>query len=81
MTNCMWPNPNMLTLHLDIPTLTAYNALLSSLKPMTEVNVLPLVAAPAYEWQTLITALKQTEQIHCMALEKDSEHLRHGLYE
>jgi hypothetical protein len=30
-----------------------------------------LVAAPAHEWQTLITVLKQTQQINCMVLGPD----------
>ena len=57
--------------HHDIPTWTAYNSLLSSSKPLTEVTALPLVAAPAHEWQTLITVLKQTQQINSMVLGPD----------
>ena len=57
--------------HHDIPTWTAYNSLLSSSKPLTEVTALPLVAAPTHEWQTLITVLKQTQQINSMVLGPD----------
>ena len=52
----------------NIPTWAAYNSLLSSEKPLTEVSALPLIAAPAHEWQTLITVLKQTQQINCMVM-------------
>ena len=54
--------------HHNIPTWTAYNSLLSQAKPLTEVNALPLIAAPAHEWQTLITVLKQTQQINCVVM-------------
>ncbi len=55
----------------NIPTWAAYNSLLSSQKPLTEVSALPLIAAPAHEWQTLITVLKQTQQINCMVMGPD----------
>jgi len=48
------------------PTWAAYNSLLSAEKPLTEVSVLPLIAAAAYEWQTLVNVLKHTEQINCV---------------
>ena len=54
--------------HHKIPTWTAYNSLLTSTKPLTDVNALPLILAPAHEWQTLITVLKQTQQIKCMVM-------------
>ena len=46
--------------HHNIPTWTAYNSLLALTKPLTETNALPLIPAPAHQWQTLITLLKQT---------------------
>ncbi|KAL5007722.1 hypothetical protein ScPMuIL_016528 [Solemya velum] len=52
------------TIHHNISTWTAYNSLLASTKPLTEVNAMPLIASPAHEWQTLITVLKQTQQIN-----------------
>jgi len=52
----------------NIPTCAAYNSLLSAEKPLTEVSALPLIAAPAHEWQTLVTVLKHTEQIHCVVV-------------
>ena len=42
----------------NIPTWTAYNSLLSSAKPLTEVGALPLIASPAHEWQTLMMMRK-----------------------
>ena len=52
----------------NIPTWAAYNSLLSAEKPLTEVSVLPLIAAATYEWQTLVTVLKHTEQINCVVV-------------
>ena len=52
----------------NIPTCATYNSLLSAEKPLTEVSALPLIAAPAHEWQTLVTVLKHTEQIHCVVV-------------
>jgi len=51
------------------PTWAAYNSLLSAEKPLTEVSVLPLIAAAAYEWQTLVNVLKHTEQIKVITLD------------
>jgi len=50
--------------HYNIPTWTAHNSLLASTKPLTEVNTLTLILAPAHQWQTFITVLKQTQQIN-----------------
>jgi len=52
----------------NIPTWAAYNSLLSAEKPLTVVSALPLIAAPAHEWQTLVTVLKHTEQINCVVV-------------
>jgi len=54
--------------HHNIPTWTAYCSLMASTKPLTEVNTLPLIPAPAHEWQTLITLLKQTYKINYMVM-------------
>ena len=64
------PPGNKITKH-NIPTWTAYNSLLASDKPLTKVAALPLVAAPAHEWQTLLTVLKQTQQINCIVMGPD----------
>lgn len=46
-----------------IPTWAAYNSAISNEMPVTSVNTPPLIAAPAHEWQTLITVLKQAQGI------------------
>ena len=46
-----------------IPGWTAYNSLLSKSMSLTCVNTPPLLAAPAHEWQTLLTILKQAQDI------------------
>ena len=45
-----------------IPT-WAYNSLVSMPMPLTCVNTPPLIAAPAHEWPTLLTILKQAQGI------------------
>ena len=52
----------------NIPTCAAYNSLLSAEKRLTEVSALPLIAAPAHEWQTLVIVLKHTEQINSVVV-------------
>jgi len=52
----------------NIPTWAANNSLLSAEKPLTEVSALPLIAAAAHEWQTLVTVLKHIEQINCVVV-------------
>jgi len=54
--------------HYNIPTWSAYNSFMASTKPFIEVIALSLIPAPGYEWQTLITVLKQTQQINCMVM-------------
>ena len=46
-----------------IPKWSAYNSLVSTSKPLTYINKPPLIAAPAHEWQTLLTVLKQAQGI------------------
>ena len=47
-----------------IPTWAAYHSLLSKSQPITRVCVLPLLQAPASEWSTLLTVLKQAQNIN-----------------
>ena len=53
----------------NIPKWAAYNSvvLLKTL-PKTKVGVLPLVPAPAHEWSTLLTVLKQAQHINTIVL-------------
>ena len=44
-------------------TWAAYNCLVSNPMPLTYVNTPPLLAAPAHEWPTLLTILKQAQGI------------------
>ena len=43
----------------NIPVWSGYNSTMSSSMPLTRVGTPPLIAAPAHEWQTLLTILKQ----------------------
>ena len=46
-------------------TWSSYNSLCATGKrPQTTVNALPLLAAPAHEWQTMVTVLKQAQKIN-----------------
>ena len=48
----------------NIPTWTAYNSSMRSpIKQLTSISMLPLIAAPAHEWNTLLTVLKQAQKI------------------
>ena len=49
--------------HGSIPIWYAYNSLISDELPTTRVGTPPLIAAPAHEWQTLLTVLKQAQGI------------------
>ena len=47
-----------------IPTWAAYNSTVSPAKlPLTIVAMMPLLAAPAQEWSTMLTVLKQAQNI------------------
>ena len=49
----------------DIPVWSGYNStiILSSPMPLTRVGTPPLIAAPAHEWQNLLTILMQVQNI------------------
>ena len=48
----------------NIPVWSGYNSTMSSSMPLTRVGTPPLIAAPAHEWQTLLTILKQAQNIN-----------------
>ena len=48
-----------------VPTWSAFNSSLADVKPKTKYGPLPLLYAPAHEWSTLITVLKQAQHISC----------------
>ena len=47
----------------DIPVWSGYNSTMSSPMPLTRVGTPPLIAAPAHEWQTLLTILMEAQNI------------------
>lgn len=47
-----------------VPAWSAYNSMVSEQTPLTRVSVAPLIAAPAHEWSTLLTTLKQAQGIY-----------------
>ena len=68
----------------NIPTWSAYNSLIASeLLPITRVGTPPLIAAPAHEWNTLLTVLKQAQSISAKVVGPDRKtviSLNMGLY-
>jgi len=49
----------------------AYNSLLSTSKPLTEVGTLPLLPEVAHDWSTLLTVVKQALQLKELAVGED----------
>ena len=47
----------------QIPGGAGYNFLVSTSKPLTEVDALPLLPEVAHEWATLLTVMKQAHQL------------------
>ena len=45
----------------DSPVRSGYNSTMSTPMPLTRVGTPPLIAAPAHEWQTLLTILIQAQ--------------------
>jgi len=52
----------------SIPPWSGYNSLTSKELPVTRVRALPLLAAPAHEWQTLLTILMQAQSINAKVI-------------
>ena len=48
---------------LNVPPWSAYQSMVSSALPVTRVGSPPLIAAPAHEWSTMLTVLKQSQDI------------------
>lgn len=60
------------TLRQEVPTWSAYNSIAhKDDRPITGVHVLPLVRAPANEWQTLITVLCHAQNINAIVVGTD----------
>ena len=52
----------------NIPPWSGYNSLISKELPVTRVGTPPLLAAPAHEWQTLLTILMQAQGINAKVM-------------
>lgn len=48
----------------QVPVWSAYNSLINNGLDVTRSAVPPLIAAPAHEWNTLLTVLKQAQNIN-----------------
>ena len=48
---------------LNVPPWSAYQSMVSSALPVTRVGSPHLIAAPAHEWSTMLTVLKQSQDI------------------
>ena len=46
-----------------VPVWFGYNSLVNDALPVTKVGATPLISAPAHEWSTLLTVLKQAQGI------------------
>ena len=55
----------------NIPTWSGYYSLVSHNLPTTRVGTPPLLAAPAHEWQTLLTILMQAHGINAKVVGSD----------
>ena len=67
----------------NIPTWSGYHSLISKSLPLTRVGAPPLLAAPAHEWSTLLTILKQAQAINVAIMGPDRKtviSLDMGLY-
>ena len=53
-----------MTTEASIPTWSAYNSLISDAMPLAHTGTPQLIPAPAQEWSTLLTVLKQTQWIN-----------------
>ena len=66
-----------------VPVWSGYNSLVNDALPVTRVGASPLIAAPAHEWSTLLTVLKQAQGINVRVVganRKTVVSLEMGLY-
>ena len=54
---------NLLAKSTEVPVWSGFNSLVSDAMPGTRIGTPPLIAAPAHEWQTLLTVLMQAQNI------------------
>jgi len=70
--------------HTEVPVWSGYNSLVNTTMDTTRVGTPPLLAAPAHEWNTLITVLKQAQNISTMVVGRNRKtviSLDMGLYQ
>ena len=54
---------NQLAKSTEVPVWSGFNSLVSDTMPVTWIGAPPLIAAPAHEWQTLLTVLMHAHNI------------------
>jgi len=64
-----------------VPVWSGYNSLINNMMPTTRVGAPPLIAAPAHEWKTLLTIVKQAQKIPTQVDKKTVISLDMGLYQ
>ena len=52
---------NQLAKSTEVPVWSGFNSLVSDAMPVTRIGPPPLIAAPAHDWQTLLTVLMQAQ--------------------
>ena len=58
---------------------SAYHSLVNEAIPVTRVGAPPLIAAPAHEWNTLLTVLMNAQTISTQVVGPESSHFSwHG---
>lgn len=68
----------------EVPVWSGFNSLVSDTMPVMQRGTPPLIAAPAHEWQTLLTVLMQAQNIRTKVVgptRKTVISLDMGLYE
>lgn len=55
----------------QVPVWSAYNSLINNALDVTRSAVPPLIASPAHEWNTLLTVLKQAQNINTVVVGAD----------
>ena len=57
-----------------VPVWSAYHSLVNEAIPVTRVGAPPLIAAPAHEWNTLLTVLMNAQMISTQVVGPESSH-------
>ena len=66
-----------------VPVWSAYNSVVSETMPVTRVGTPPLIAAPAHQWNTILTVLMQAQAINAKVVDQQRKtviSLDMGLY-